>query len=69
MDEVIKLVAEKAGISKSQAKKAVETVMEYLKDNLPAPLDDQVEKVLKGGTSDYSTEDVSKFLGGFLGKK
>ena len=69
MDELIKLVSKKAGISDSQAKKAIEAIMDYLKDNLPAPLDDQVENVLKGGKADFSTEEITDFLGGFLGKK
>ena len=32
MDEVIKMVADKTGISADQAKSAVETVMGFLKD-------------------------------------
>jgi uncharacterized protein (DUF2267 family) len=57
MDELIGLVAEKAGISESQARTAVETVMGYMKDKLPEPLAGQVESVLQGG-------DVSGGLGG-----
>lgn len=60
MDELVKLVAEKAGISESQARTAVETVMGFLKEKLPEPLDSQVETVLEGG-------DVSSGLGGLAG--
>ena len=38
MDELVKLVTEKAGISESQAKKAVATVIDFLNDRLPAPI-------------------------------
>ena len=38
MDELIKLVTQKAGISEAQAQQAVETVMGFLKDKLPAPV-------------------------------
>jgi len=67
MDELIKLVSQKAGISDSQAKTAVETVMKFLKDKLPAPLDSQVEGLLSGGEMP-DLGDVGKMLGGLLGK-
>lgn len=60
MDELVKLVADKAGITEAQAQTAVETVMGFLKDNLPEPLAGQVETVLKGG-------DVSGGLSGLAG--
>ena len=66
MDELVKLVAQKAGISEAQAKQAVETVMGFLKDKLPAPLDSQVEAVLSGGEMP-DVEDLGKTLGGLLG--
>lgn len=68
MDEIVKLVSEKSGISESQARTAVETVLGYLQDKLPAPLDEQVEKVLKGGSVDLSG-DLKKGLGGLFGSK
>ncbi len=69
MDEVVKLVSDKAGISESQAKTAVETVLGYLKDKLPPPLDDQVENVLEGKDVSGSLGDLTEGLGGLLGKK
>jgi hypothetical protein len=64
MDELIKLVSQKRGISEGQAKTAVETVIGYLKQKLPAPIAAQIDGVLAGGLPD-----VSKGLGGILGKK
>ncbi|HQE92241.1 MAG TPA: DUF2267 domain-containing protein [Anaerolineae bacterium] len=46
MDELIKLVASKAGIQEAQARTAVETVMKFLKEKLPAPLAGQLDAAL-----------------------
>ena len=69
MDELVQLVAKKAGISKSQAKKAVDTVMDFLDDKLPEPLDSQVKQVMEGGQVADVVDGVSLGLGGMLGKK
>ncbi|MBN1136412.1 MAG: DUF2267 domain-containing protein [Anaerolineae bacterium] len=63
MDELIKLVTSKAGISEAQAKQAIETVMGFLKDKLPGPLAGQIDGLLKGNLGD-----VTKGLGGLLKK-
>ena len=67
MEELIKLVTQKTGISKDQAQAAVETVIKFLKGKLPGPIGSQIEGVLKGG--DVSTQGITKKLGGLLGKK
>lgn len=51
MEELINLVAEKAGITSEQAKKAVETVVDYAKSKLPEPFASQVEGLLQGNSS------------------
>ena len=43
------MVTEKAGISEEQAKKAVDTVLSFIKDKIPGGLGGQVESLLKGG--------------------
>ncbi|MBK8982133.1 MAG: hypothetical protein IPM38_07380 [Ignavibacteria bacterium] len=48
MDELIKMVSEKAGITAEQAKSATETVGGFVKDKLPAGLGDQVSNFLEG---------------------
>jgi len=65
MDELVKLVAKKVGISEDQAKKAVETVIGFLKQRLPAPLAAQLDNLLKGG----SGTDLASGLGNLLGGK
>jgi hypothetical protein len=64
MDELVKLVSQKTGISEEVARTAVETVIGYLKEKLPDPIAGQIDSVLSGG----GLEDVVKGLGGLLGK-
>jgi hypothetical protein len=68
MDELIKLVAQKTGISPDQARAAVETVVGFLKQKLPAPIAGQLDGVLSGGAA-ASADDALKGLGGLLGGK
>ena len=69
MDELIKLVSQKAGLSEEIAKKAVDAVIGYLKDKLPAPIAGQIDGVLGGGGMAKTAGDLAKGLGGILGKK
>lgn len=65
MNELVKLVASKVGISEDQAKKAVDTVIGFLKQRLPAPVAAQIDALLKGG----SASDIASGLGNLLGGK
>jgi hypothetical protein len=67
MDELVKLVADKVGISEDQAQQAVVLVMGYMKDNLPEPMAGQIDSVLAGELSQMG--DLVDSLGGLLGKK
>ncbi|MGC9394412.1 MAG: DUF2267 domain-containing protein [Anaerolineae bacterium] len=73
MDELVKLVSEKAGIQKGQAKTAVETVVKFLKDKLPAPIAGQLDAVLSNeavmGQAGQLLDKGIEGLGGLLGKK
>jgi hypothetical protein len=69
MDELIKLVSKKVGIPEDKARLAVNTVLGFLKDKLPAPIASQLEGFLGGSGSTGSVEDIAKNLGGLLGKK
>ena len=64
MDELVKLVTQKAGISEEQAKQAIAQVVEFLKQKLPAPIAGQIDGILKGGLPD-----LSQGLGGLFGGK
>lgn len=65
MDELIKTVSQKANISPEQAKAAVETVLDFLKSKLPAPISSQIDGLL-GGNAASSAQNA---LGGLFGKK
>lgn len=67
MDELIKQISKKVGISEAQAKQAVDMVLSTLKDKLPAPLASQVEAALSGDLGDVG--DVLGGVGGLFGKK
>jgi hypothetical protein len=49
MDELIKLVTDKVGISPDQAQKAVATVLGFLKERLPAPIAGELDTLIAGG--------------------
>ena len=66
MDEIVKMVAERVGISQEQASSAVQIVVAQLKDKLPGPIGDQIEGVLGDG-GDGGVEDKLKGLGGRFG--
>ncbi len=51
MEELINLVSQKTGIPKEQAKVAVETVLGFLKQRLPAPIASQIDGFLSGNAS------------------
>ncbi len=48
MDDLIKQLTEKVGISPDQAKGAIKTVMGFIGDKLPGPIAGQVNKLLGG---------------------
>ena len=69
MDELVKRISEKTGISEDQARSAVSVVSNFLKEKLPAPIAGQVDNVLSGagGMTDTLGEaaaKVGKIFGG-----
>ncbi len=66
MDELVALVVKKTGLSEEVARKAVATVIDFLKKKLPAPLAGQIDLALgKGG----GKEALAKGLANLTGKK
>jgi len=65
MDELVKLVSEKTGLSEDMSKKAVDIVLNYVKDKLPPALGSQLDAILDG---DGIADDLLKGLGGLLSK-
>ena len=69
MEELVKLVASKTGLPEENARVAVKTVLDYLKERLPAPLASQVDTVLNSGAAAKGLDELSKGLGNLLGGK
>jgi uncharacterized protein (DUF2267 family) len=78
VDELIKQVSERSGISESQARSAVETVVGFLKERLPSPIAGQVDNALNSSAGAVGTGidavkdragDMMGGLGGMFGKK
>jgi hypothetical protein len=72
MDELIKQVVERTGISEQQARGAVDTVLGFLKARLPEPIAGQLDGLASGagsaagGLADKAG-DLLGGLGGMLG--
>lgn len=64
MDELIKQVSERAGISEEQARTAVETVAGFLKERIPAPYNKYVDTFM--GTGEGGG--MGDMLGGMFGR-
>jgi hypothetical protein len=74
MDELLKMVSEKANISADQAKQAVDAVLNFLSEKLPAPIASQIKGLLAGGAGAAGAVgdkvgDAVKGIGGIFGKK
>ena len=67
MEELIKQVTERAGISEEQARTAVQTVMGYLQNNLPSGVSQQLGGLLGGGAGGGGIADRAGDLMGGLG--
>ena len=68
MDELIKQVVSKTGISEDQARTAVTTVLGFVKDKLPAPIASQIDNALagEGGGVGGSLGDLTSKAGGLI---
>jgi hypothetical protein len=67
MQELINQVAQRTGLAPDKAKIAVETVLNFAKTRLPAPIATQLESALAGGAGDLAG--AAKGMGGSFGAK
>lgn len=70
MNEIIERLIERTGLPQDQAASAVETVIGFLKERLPAPIALQIDSLLSGesGMAD-KLGGLEASLGGMFGKK
>ncbi|HIE57363.1 MAG TPA: hypothetical protein EYP88_03910 [Anaerolineales bacterium] len=65
MDELVKMVADKTGISNEQARMAVDIVVDFIKQKMPGSTGEQLAALLEGG----NPADLLGSLGGLFGGK
>ena len=68
MDELVKLVAAKTGLSEEMATTAVQTVLDFLKQRLPAPIAERLEDLLGDEDGQLDLGDLAAGLGSLLGR-
>jgi hypothetical protein len=69
MDELVKLVSQKTGLSEELAKTAVDTVIGFLKQKLPAPMASQIDSLIGGAGDASGLGGMAQGLGSLLGKR
>jgi uncharacterized protein (DUF2267 family) len=74
MEELIRQVTERTGISEDQARTAIDTVMGYMRDKLPASASGMLDGALGGGANVAggvadTAQNVLGSIGGIFGKK
>ena len=65
MDEIVRTVSQKTGLSEEMAKVAVETVLDYLKSRLPEPIAGPIDSVVRG----EGGGGMAGMVGGLFGNK
>ncbi len=68
MEQIVRLVAERAGISEDAAQTAVQTVLTFVEDKLPGPVAEQIKAALEGGVDADVAQQALGALGGLFGK-
>lgn len=65
MDELVKLIENRVGITEAQSRQAAETAVEFLKGRLPAGLAGHVDDFIAG----KGMPNAMGLMGSFFGKK
>lgn len=64
MEELVKELVEKVGLSEEKAKESVEVITEFVKGKLPSSLSGQVENIMNG---EFNMSSLFGFGGGSKG--
>jgi hypothetical protein len=67
MDQLINQITARTGITHDQAQQAVDTVLNFLKSQLPAPLAGQIDGLLGGAGGANIAQQAEQALGGIGG--
>jgi len=67
MDELVRMVSERTGIPEDTARNAVQVVLGFLKDRLPAPIAGQLDAII-GGSGGDAAGGIAGGLGSILGR-
>jgi uncharacterized protein (DUF2267 family) len=70
MDELVNIVVQRTGLSQEDARKAVQAVVDTLKQRLPGPIASHLDAFLTGGVQGgigVLSEEVGELLKGKLG--
>jgi hypothetical protein len=65
VNELIEQLKSRVGLDENKANSAAQTVLEFLKQRLPAPISSQLDSVVSGG----GLEGMKDKIGDVLGKK
>ena len=68
MNELVKLVMKKTGLPEETANTAVETVINFIKQELPDPIAGQVDNLLDGKDVMEQAKNLTAGLGNMFGK-
>lgn len=68
MDEIVRQITERTGLPADQARVAAQTVVDFLKANLPTPISSQIDAALGSVTSDTINQ-AQQALSGLFGKQ
>jgi len=70
MNEIIQRLIERTGLPEDKASAAVETVVGFLKEKLPAPVASQIDSLMSGGSGmTDKLGGLGASLGGMFGRK
>ncbi len=69
MNELVNLVVSKTGIPQATAQTAVNTVIDYLKKKLPAPVGAQIDAFLANPGAVQQAEGMASKVSSMFGKK
>lgn len=69
MDELVKAISDQTGLPESQARKAAQAAVKFLKEKLPEPIAGQIDGVLDNPNVAKGAEDILKKGMDLFGKK